>query len=183
MRSASKFGTPPSVPEAKVAPARRASGRRPLSLSVLSAAFLLAACPGTESPTEPADAAVVVRISGESHFSSPIGLQQILYGGGKSPLVTVPAGSAVEFYRWNGTGAVLNAPFVVLLPSSSDPAVFIPWAEVYYSFSLPTPAESDYSISIGLSRDAGGQLVATSSRPDLLQIARISYSGSGSNAD
>lgn len=183
MRSAANSGPPPSVLQPMVSPSRRDAVGRFLSVPLLSAAFLLAGCHGADSPTEPAATAVVVRVSGESHFSSPVGLQQILYGGGKSPLVTVPPSSAVEFYRWSDAAAVLNAPLVVLRPSSSDPAAYIPWAEVYYSFSLPTPALSDYSIVIRLSPDAGGLLVATSSRPDLLQIARISYPGAGSNAD
>lgn len=175
MRSAGKSLPPPFVQQPKAAFSPRGAMGRHLSVPFLSAALLLAGCHGSESPTEPAATTVVVRVSGENHFLSPIGLQQILMGGGKGPLVEVPPRSAVEFYRWSGAGAVLNAPFVVLRPSSSDPATFVPWAEVYYSFGLPSPAESDYSIVISLTQDAAGLLSATSSRPDLLQIVRVSY--------
>lgn len=159
----------------QVASTRREAVRRLLLIPILSAAVILAGCHGTESPTEPVATNVTVNVFGENHLSSPIGLQHVLFGGGMNPLLTVAQGGAVELYRWSGVGAILNAPFVVLRPSSSDPATFVPWAEVYYNFSLPTPPQSDYSIVISLSLDQTGLLTATSSRPDLLQIARISY--------
>lgn len=175
MRSAETPGRLSFDPQMMPAFRRGKAERRLLSVLLLSGAALLTACHGSKSPTEPTTPTAVVRILGENHFPSPIGLQHRLYGGGLHPLVTVPPGAAVEFYRWSDAGAVINAPFVVLRQSPSNPAEYFAWADVYYSFSLPDSSQTDVRIVISLTLDATGLLAATSSRPDLLQIVRISY--------
>ncbi len=139
-------------------------------------------CNRATSPTEPTDAHVVVHVLGENRLSAPIRLQQVLVGGPTHAAVDVPQGSAAEFYRWEGVGAVLNAPFLVLGPVPAGSGTYATWAEVQYDFGLPSAPLSEYSVVISLSLDPAGLLSATSSRPDILQIVRVSYPAAGSVA-
>lgn len=154
----------------------RKSGQALLLLLVPVLPILLSGCTSSETPTEPSSSATV-HLVGQNASASTIGLHKWTGGETLVPVEVLP-GSSVEFQRWHTVGQVHGATLFVFLPSTSGPFPFSLWAQVEYDLAIPSDARANaLTVNVRVSIDPSGSLSATSDRPDVFQVVRVSYPG------
>jgi hypothetical protein len=137
-------------------------------------AIAATACFRSETPTGPslpASNSGVVHVVGQNASPASLGLTRWTTGQALGPVEVAP-GSTVEMMRWNTR--VQGTMFIVFVPIAEQPH-FRAVAQVEYSVvSVPASRTDEVSPVVRVALDAAGAVTATTDRPDVIEIGRVS---------
>jgi hypothetical protein len=148
---------------------------RTLAAPTLAAALALAAsaCFKSETPTGPslpASNSGVVHVVGQNVSGGALGLTRWATGEPLGPVEVAPGGT-VEMMRWNTR--VQGTMFIVFAPIAEQPH-FKAVAQVEYNvLSVPASKTDEISPVVRVARDPSGAVLATTDRPDVIEIGRV----------
>jgi hypothetical protein len=138
------------------------------------AAIAASACFRAETPTGPslpASNSGVVHVVGLNASPGSLGLTRWATGEPLGPVEVTP-GASVEMMRWNTR--VQGAMFIVFVPIAEQPH-FKAVAQVEYNLvAVPAGRADEISPIVRVTRDASGVVTATTDRPDVIELGRVS---------
>lgn len=148
---------------------------RTLTGSAAAVLFAAAAsaCFRTETPTGPSlpsSSSGIVHVVGLNTSPDALGLTRWATGEFLGPVEVAPGGT-VEMMRWNTL--VQGAMFIVFVPIAEQPH-FKAVAQVDYNVvSVPASKSDEIFPVVRVTRDASGAVTATTDRPDVIEIGRV----------